>query len=322
MIKTKLYAIKTQQGYGLFQKLIKRKMLDPFNFIIYKQQVNSLDKKDIKQVLSSGYIVANLDGYIKKVENTLDDNKNKEVSLMEAEIINNNSESKRYDYGDCFITYLGEYENSFDFNYPKYSKISLSEVFLGVTYWNIEDETLHKRVKGNNGKDRFDTLPETYLNYPLRGWLQPRQLLDFFNNGNISYAYFNDEWAKRQLEEHYKEYPITRPVKETIEEIKKQIPTIAWKKTFSSSSEKEKEYYANCDRIAKIIQEFIDFIDGGRKASSVEIKKLSKKLNEFEEETEFFGTMEAEDLFMWFVKYFKSINYPKAIEILDSTRDW
>lgn len=217
-METDLYAMKTKQGYGVFQRYEAEflyKGIPPFS-VVYRTQIESL--KDLKKALKGDYYFAQLIHF-----DRLSDKKGCEVI-----------------YSDCAITYLGKYPQQSRIVMPQRARLLNTDSRISMQYeWAIMDLTGKSYFVKNTGEANtykrpggrlaYKKLVPEIVDYPIFGVVPFSCLLEKFNS-DFHPRDYNDEFVIERKKQFRKEV-----TKEQIEEIKQE-----WKEVKKEEKEEKK----------------------------------------------------------------------------------
>lgn len=208
-METDLYAMKTNEGYGIFQRYeadFLCKGVPPFS-VVYRTQIKSL--KDLKSALKGDYYFAQLFQF-----NRLSDK-------IGTEVI----------YKDCAITYLGKYPQQSRIVMPQRARLLNSDSRISMQYeWAIMDLTGKAYFVDNHGEANTFKRPDGRLaykklvpeivDYPIFGVVTFNDLLENFNI-NFHPRDYNDEYVIELTKKYRRE--ITKEEKKEIKQEWKEV---------------------------------------------------------------------------------------------------
>lgn len=302
-----VFAIKTEKGYGIFQKIGKTNIdyMQPF-FAVYYNTVKTINNDSLQKALSGDYYISRIG--LDTWNGGFDENKmlkHKKHWFL--------AKNAHY-YGGSKVAYLGEFECNAVL--PKLTR-SFEPLYYSEKYnWVVHDEESETGVLSGK-KYVFNKLNEDIEHYPNFYAITPKELLDHFDN-NFRHENFNDDWAMNQLEKYYKENPYMRPSGKKLEDVVKEIPTKHWKE----NNKNDDKYLKFCDSVEQQLNMFTNGIIAKKQTVLKMLKTLITALNKIEKETGYFGTMESENTFAYIAKVLNSTKNTKLIETLNSTRKW
>ena len=318
MKKTELFCIKTDAGYGLFQKYKSYSEHSPF-YLIYYNQVKDLSEKAIDGAMAGEYYYERFafDCWVVGFdERKLIQNKGIEFHSSDFNIKDND-----FSYGDTYLTYLGDYPLPKAVEIPRYTRQLDFSYYTGEHGWVVHDELNRNRVRQENGKVKiYKSLIEEISYYPRLQDTPARELREHFNT-NYRPEDFNDAWFAGFLENYYQEHPHMRPTDEKYEDVKLPLPTTSWRNILEDVQE-EKAYLAFCDRVESALKAFLGELAVNQKTVNKPLMTLINQLNKIAVETELIGSLEAEELFGYLAKILMSLKKAQLIEKLENLREW
>jgi hypothetical protein len=346
-----LFAIRTNSGYGLFQKYLKTSAHGNYFYIIYCKQIRSICASEIKAAMNSDFYYERI-GMTLKWDDIVEElmrNKGVEISLTEnfdelvySEYHKKNIYLYRNDFEDCYITYLGDFPTPDNAQLPKFSRMATGDLYSKYHDWVLCDEKIKDEKEYNYASFTFEELKEVInkklieydakpkekmkiykfitpeiVSYPRYGVTSPKRLLKHFN-ADYRTEYYNDEYLDKLREERYQEEPYLRPCKEKYEDVKYPLPTENWRKF----EDIDDEYIAFCDKVEEAIKAFIAAIDENKKAVSKPLNALLTELNKINSEVYGIDTLEAEELYDYIAKILRALKKPQMIDNIENMREW
>lgn len=190
-MKYSLFAVKLNQGYGLFQEYPKQEFFTPH--IIYRKIIKNLTKTEIKNALEDQYYFQKVGFGTGIISSILKQNKNKELNC--GEIHPNGDFIETYE--DINIIYLG------DFNMPK--QVKPIKFYRKLTYttknkhaWVVVDAKTESTLKSNGRPLVFDELNSEIAKYPAYNFVTLSKLKGYFEI-DFKPEDFDDEYVKLNM---------------------------------------------------------------------------------------------------------------------------
>ncbi|MDR3293299.1 MAG: hypothetical protein LBT20_04250 [Clostridiales bacterium] len=324
MDKFSLFAIKTQKGFGLYQRFKKNSENRGFtpHYIVYKTQIDNLNDESIAIGMSGQYYYERINeehaingiGYFIDV---LMKNPIHEFSMEELEQEITNAKFPLNNFKDCYVTYLGDYSTPDTVEYPKYEREYSCSVYSGKFVWYVK-HTHGWYLRNGNKTVKYSKLPTEIAHYPLPFLTSLKELRENFDKG-FSPEDINDDYVISLMEQYYQENPKMRPQKVNYDEVKNERPTIEWRKTACSEEKIDTEYLAFIEAVDSALKDFTDYIDLGNKAIKGVLVALIRKLNNLQESI---GSLEAEELFDYIARILQSQKKVRLIETIEELREW
>lgn len=190
-MKYSLFAVKLNEGYGLFQEYPKQEFFTPH--IIYRKKINFLTKDEIKNALESDYYFQKIGFGIGTISSILKQNKNKELNCGDIHPSGDFIET----YEDVNITYLG------DFDMPK--QVEPIKFYRKLTYitktkhaWVLVDAKTEVTLKSNGKPLIFSELNSEIAKYPAYNFVTLNKLKSYYES-NFKPEDFNDKYVKTNM---------------------------------------------------------------------------------------------------------------------------
>jgi hypothetical protein len=271
-MKTSLFGLKTDHGYGLLHWFEYNLLGDAY--LMYYTQIPELSESAINTVLAGDYyyqrIIDRVIGLEYHIAVSLKKNQGVQFDL---EKLDNRGIISTDFYANCFMTYLGEYELPSNATHPEFLKRVSLYYYTGKYEWIICDRI--KDISVNGKYKSFKKITQEIAEYPDYVFAPITEILYRFNI-KFKLSDFNDEYAESLLEKRYQKEPNLRPTKEKYDDVKKPLPTVRWRKF----EDIDDEYLEFCDAVERALDEFITSIDATRKAVNkplcVRLTKLTK----------------------------------------------
>jgi len=330
-MKKELYAIKTNKGYGLFQKYDTQPNGKACYFIVYHQQITDL--KNIDVALKGEYffeLIENSDKLPKKKGvATVVDNDEEFIQAMKREGI---YFKPRTEYSE--VTFLGKYKILQNISLPKYTRcLDMPTLKTWKYTWVIfniygnqarydDNHTNMKYIVKNPDKILiYKTLPPDSLEFPiltvvgLPFWVLRKRFNEGYHPKNE-----NDESIAEEKRRYFESDSIVNEKGYSFNGLKETLPTTEWKE----SMDDDEEYLEFCDKVENALKEYLETIsvdtkDSGRcgKATMALVKKLNKIDADYG-----IDTMEREDLCEYLENISETLKFPGIMTLVNNNREW
>ncbi len=190
-MKYSLFAIKLNEGYGLFQEYIEQEYSTPH--IIYRKTINHFSKDEIEKALQGDYYYQKVGFGLWAISKILKKNKNKELNC--GKIHPNGDFIETFE--DINMIYLG------DFNIPK--QVEPIKFYRRLGYinkkqhsWVLIDAKTESTIKSKGKTLIYTELNPEIEKYPAYNYVTLSKLKNYFEI-EFKPEDFNDEYIKSTM---------------------------------------------------------------------------------------------------------------------------
>ncbi|MDR2266612.1 MAG: hypothetical protein LBE09_03355 [Christensenellaceae bacterium] len=313
-MKRSLFALKTNEGYGLMHWFDSNVFGGAY--LIYYNQISNLDQEHIEKSISDDYYyqrisdnLTRLDIYMKKLKRNLG------VEFEIAKLVDFECPVKVY-FDKCFLTYLGEYDLPVNASQPRFLKRLDFYYDRAEHEWVIYDTVKKCDLFIGNRLITYKSLTPEIADYPGFAYVYLTEILRRFNT-NFRLSDYNDEYAKKFMEQRYQEEPELRPQKTKFDELKKLSPTKVWRKL----DNKGEAYFQFCDMVEEAFNLYTSTLDENSKLAHKPLSTLLSQLNKINAKYPI-GPLEGDDIYDYISNSLKIIEKEKLLKNVDDVRMW
>jgi hypothetical protein len=314
-MKTSLFALKTDLGYGLLHWY--ENYVFGCAYLIYHIQISDLSEFNINTALTGDCFYQRINDKILRLEKHMEETLKKNIGVeFDLEKLDNRGIISTHIYAHCFMTYLGEYELPAGYSRPPYSKRLYINYYTGKRTWVICDTLTEKDIYENGKIKLYNKQTPDMLDYPSARYANLAELYARFNK-NFRLRDYNDDYADYLIEKRYQEEPNLRSTKEKYDDVKSPLPTVRWREF----EDVDDDYLKFCDAVECALDEFITSIDANCKAVSKPLCALLTMLNKISA-VHPFESLEQEELYDYIVKILQTLKKAQLIDRIDNIREW